>query len=174
MHTTQLYIELIIIGLETSIWMCIVLINIAGTRILNAIVDILDNFSSSLLLIGVLYVIGILMDRCADIIFHEREKTIKMKSGLKAESSIIVWTNDFARYVEYSRSRIRILRVSVINIPLISVGLIFYIIGYIKHQSIIIYILILGCSFTYIAWKSYNLSVEKFYKKARILEEKQT
>lgn len=172
METTQLYIELIIIGLESSIWMCMFLINIIGNKVLNVISDILNNFSSSILFIGILYVIGILIDRLADILFQESEDKIRKKSGLKAKSSILIWKKyGTEKYAEYARSRIRILRATILNIPLITIGFILYIIEHgDKSYSIIIYVIFLGMLFTYVSWKSYNLSVIRYYNKACALE----
>ncbi len=77
METTKLYIELIVIGLETFSWMCIFLIDIVGNKILNFFTKIIDNFSSSLLLIGFLYIIGLLFDRFADMIFKKLKRKLE-------------------------------------------------------------------------------------------------
>ncbi len=83
MQTTQLYVELIIIGLETSIWMCVFFINIMGKQILNMIFNILNNFASSLLMIGVIYIIGLIMDRFSDLLYQKIKKRLKMNLDLK-------------------------------------------------------------------------------------------
>lgn len=172
METTQLYIELIIIGLEGVIWMCAFLADILGNKITSVLANILDNFSSSLLLIGILYVVGVLVDRLADIIFQKKEDDIRIRSGLHAKSSIIVWKKYNAeKYAEYSRTRVRILRASILNLPMISISFILYVIKYLdKSYMLVIYIIILGVLFTYISWKSYNLSLIRYYDKACALE----
>lgn len=172
METTQLYIELIIIGLEGFIWMCAFLADILGNKATSVLANILDNFSSSLLLIGILYVIGVLVDRLADIIFQKKEDDIRINSGLHAKSSIIVWKKYNAeKYAEYSRTRVRILRASILNLPMISISFILYVIKYLdKSYMLVIYIIILGVLFTYISWKSYNLSLIRYYDKACALE----
>lgn len=172
METTQLYIELIIIGLEGFIWMCTFLVDIIGNKATSVLTNVLDNFSSSLLLIGILYVIGILVDRFADIIFQKREDAIRNKSGLKAKSSILVWKKyDAEKYAEYSRTRVRILRASILNLPMISISFMLYVMKYLdKFYMLVIYILILGTLFTYVSWKSYKLSLIRYYDKACALE----
>lgn len=144
METTQLYIELIIIGLETICWMCVCIINI----------------------------IGILMDRFADMIFQKGENKIRNASGLKAKSIFLVWKeHDAQKYSDYSRSKIRILRASIINMPLITISILWYILKYFEKPFVLaIYILFLGLLFTYVSWKSYNLSVKRYYDKACALE----
>lgn len=52
MYPTHLYVELIVIGIETTVWMCMVYINIVGNKILDIISQILNNLASSILLIG--------------------------------------------------------------------------------------------------------------------------
>lgn len=172
METTQLYIELIIIGLEGFIWMCTFLVDIIGNKAISVLTNIIGNFSSSLLLIGILYVIGILIDRFADIIFQKKENAIRNKSGLQAKSSILVWKKyDAEKYAEYSRTRVRILRASILNLPMISISFILYVIRCLdKFYMLVIYILILGILFTYVSWKSYNLSLIRYYDKACALE----
>ncbi len=172
METTQLYIELIVIGLETFGWMSLFLIDIIGNEIISIFDNILENFSTSLLLIGILYIIGILMDRLADMMFQKGENSVRENSGLKAKSSFLVWKNFGAeKYADYARSKIRILRASILNIPLITMSSIWYIIEFFdKLYMVVVYVLIIGIFFTYIAWKSYNLSLKRYYDKACALE----
>lgn len=78
---------------------------------------------------------------------------------------------DTQKYSDYSRSKIRVLRASVINMPLITLSAVWYILKYTEtFYILIIYVLILGIFFTYISWKSYNLSLKQYYDKARALE----
>ena len=172
METTQLYIELIIIGIEGFIWMCTFLVDIIGYEATGVLAYILGNFSASLLLVGILYIIGILLDRFADIVFQKKENTIRNKSGLYAKNTALVWKKyDAVRYAEFSRTRVKILRASVLNLPLISLGFILYAMRYLdKSYMIVMYILFLGMLFTYVSWKSYDLSLIKYYNKTRELE----
>lgn len=172
METTHLYVELIIIGLETSVWMCMVYINIVANQIVEIISKVLNNFSSSLLLIGILYIVGILMDRLADMIYKKIENKIRKESGLEAKSSILIWKKyDQEKVSDYMRSRIRILRVSTLNTPLITLSFLWHVL--VSDETslfLVIYIIIIGVLFTYISWKSYIKSVQNYYNKARVLE----
>lgn len=172
METTQLYVELIIIGIEGFIWMCTFLVDIIGYEAKGFLAYILGNFSASLFLVGILYVIGILVDRFADIIFRKKESSIRNTSGLHAKSSFLLWKKyGVVRYAEYSRMRVKILRASVLNLPMISISFMMYAIKYLeKFYMIVIYILILGTLFTYVSWKSYNLSLIEYFNRTRELE----
>lgn len=172
METTHLYVELIIIGLETSVWMCMVYINIVGNQILETISKILNNFASSLFFIVFLYVIGILMDRLADMIYKKTENKIRRESELKAKTSLIIWKKyDQEKVSDYIRSRIRILRISTLNVPLIAISFLWYVLVSAESPLFLtIYIIFLGILFTYISLKSYLKSVRDYYNKAKALE----
>ncbi len=172
METTKLYIELIVIGFETFSWMNIFLIDIVGNKILSFFTKTIDNFSSSILLVVFLYIIGLLFDRLADMIFKKTEKKIRMKSSLQAQTSILIWEKyHLEKFSDYMRSKIRILRASILNIPLITFGSIWFVVKYyIQDYMVIIYISLLGIIFSFIAWKSFNETVYLYYIKAHILE----
>lgn len=171
MKTTELYFEMILIGLETSVWISFSFVNIIGNVIVDLIYKVLNNFSSSLLLIGIFYIIGVLLDRFADIVFQERENYYRRKSGFKNKTSVAIWQkNNVEKYAEFTRVRGRILRASIINLPLITLTLIWYIFNNLCSLNLIFYILALGILFTYVAWKSYNETLEKYYARAHILE----
>lgn len=62
-----------------------------GNEIVSALNEIVNIFSSSLLLMGIIYIIGILVDRLADMIFQKGENNIRNASGLQAKSSFLIW-----------------------------------------------------------------------------------
>lgn len=172
METTKFYIELIIVGLETFVWMAIFFINIIEDKILGILYKILNNFSSSLLLIGILYIIGVLMDRLVDSIFQKLENEIRNNSGLETKSAILVWKkHDQEKFADYTRSRIRIIRASIINIPLITISLMWSVFKFYQQEYFAMgYIFILGALFTYVAKKSLNRLLKTYYDKARVFE----
>ena len=71
--------------------MSIFLIIMVGNEIVSTLNEIANKFSSSLLLIGILYIIGILVDRLANMIFQKGENNIRNASGLRAKSSGLIW-----------------------------------------------------------------------------------
>lgn len=171
MKTTELYVELIIIGLETSIWMCMFIINIVGREFIDFMNEVLKNFSSSLLIIGILYIVGLLLDRLSDLFFQKIEDGILERSGLETFKSTIAWERFNQEYFfRYVRSRMRILRTSVINIPLITISFIWFVIKNQYSILLMLYILILGILFTYISWKALIKSTNTYYDKAKKLQ----
>lgn len=168
MESTLLYVEMIIIGIETFIWMCMFFINIIGNKSFTIIFNVLNNLTSSLILIGCLYIIGILMDRLSDIVFENTENKIRKKSGLEAKTTMLIWESaDQEKYFDYTRSRIRIVRASIINIPLIAISILWYL-GF--KSDLTLYIILIGTIFFWISWKSYCKTLKSYYNKARLLE----
>lgn len=125
MATTSLYVELIIIGLETMMWITSFSVYFTDIQYIFVIEKIIETLPASVFLLGVMYILGLIFDRIADLIFQKTENQIRVKSGLKAQSSILVWTESKQEeYFKFTRSKIRILRSSAINIPLFVISII--------------------------------------------------
>ena len=175
METTSLYVELIIIGLETSMWLASSFLWV--TDICNAyiVAKMLDKLPASILLLGLMYVIGIIIDRFADMIFKKKENIIRKESGLKSKSSIVIWTKSKQEeYFKFTRSKVRILRASIINIPLFTVSAILCIIKYMdatKNYQLILFAVICGIFFSWFSYKGYKEALTNYYNKAKILED---
>ncbi len=95
-----------------------------------------------------------------------------MKSRLQTQTSILIWEKyNLENFSDYMRSRIRILRASILNIPLITWGSIWFVVKYCNQDyMVIIYISLLGIIFSFIAWKSFKETVYNYYIKAHMLE----
>ena len=119
-----------------------------------------------------MYILGIIFYRIADLIFQKTENQIRVKSGLKAQSSILVWTErKQEEYYKFTRSKIRILRSSAINIPLFVISIIINIVKYYPSKYLfLIFVVVTGCILSYFSWICYKQAITNFYNKARILE----
>lgn len=172
MATTLLYVELIIIGLETMMWITSFSVCFTDIQYIFVIEKIIETLPASIFLLGVMYILGLIFDRIADLIFQKTESQIREKSGLKAKSSILIWTESKQEeYFKFTRSKIRILRSSVINIPLFVISIIINIIKYYQSQySFLIFVVVTGCILSYFSWICYKQAITNFYNKARILE----
>lgn len=172
METTALYVELIIIGLETSLWITSFIIYLTNLSILKYVGILLEKLPASILLLGIFYVLGMIFDRIADLTFTKSENKIRIKSGLEAKSSIIIWKQaDQESYLKYTRSKVRILRSSSLNIPLITFSLLLNITKYYKSPlRLLFFLIVVGILISYFSFKGYKQTVASFYDKARILE----
>lgn len=171
METTSLYVELIVIGLETITWMASFSIYLTDTKYISVVNKMVEKLPASIFLLGIMYVFGIIFDRASDLIFKKMEVQIRKKSGLQTESSILIWkASGQEEYFKFTRSKIRILRSSSINIPLLVISVILNILKY--HQSqfmFLIFVMITGCVFSCFSLVGYKKSLENYYAKAKMM-----
>lgn len=122
MNTTELYVEYIIIGLETLCWIILLFFINIGEMMSNFLKYCVSNIFPSIILMGVCYVLGLITDRLSDRIFENRKKKIKQKYPIKAKASLIVWDKwGSVTFAKFTLSRIRILRSTVVNSVCISI-----------------------------------------------------
>ena len=77
METTSLYVELIIIGLETLTWITSFSILFTDIEHISIIKDIFEKLPASIFVLGIMYVLGLVFDRFADIVFKKTERKIR-------------------------------------------------------------------------------------------------
>lgn len=128
MNTTLLFAELLIIGLQAAVWIFILLVNVFGTSWVQAIqASNLANWQAAILivLLSVFYVIGVIVDRLADVLFSGWERKLRRTSFPDPPMPIVVLRFELARgnehlnhQFEYNRSRMRISRASALNFGL--------------------------------------------------------
>lgn len=165
MATTTLFAEILVIGFQVMAWLALFIVSIFGIDKLS--VQTLKGWENLLILpmVAIAYVLGIIFDRIADILFFKfkdifssiREVCLdirtkskwwhfininflfnsygKFKSIMKKRKRIKS-SNDFrkkrlrimkknetvAKFIEYHRSRFRIARSTVLNLPLIVIA----------------------------------------------------
>jgi len=125
MTTTQLFVELLIIGLGVVIWVGFLIAGIAGLSFEKSVLDI--KFSLWPPLIAVAYVMGILLDRIAYSVFNHKKNQIKKKifcheaepPAAIIERIVLESSEALNHMINYNRSRARICRSWFINFFLI-------------------------------------------------------
>lgn len=114
MRTTVLFVELIIIGVGTVLWIILIMVTVLGyTWIpyekMAALPTIIPGLAFT-------YVLGILTDRCADRAFRRWDRSLRSKRFGKTEDyqrarTVIYGLSDSLReWFHYGRSRLRICR----------------------------------------------------------------
>ena len=73
METTKLYVEYIIVGIETLAVIMLILFIAIGDDFLQDIIYITENIVPSIIMTGVCYILGLIVDRMADIFFEKRK-----------------------------------------------------------------------------------------------------
>jgi hypothetical protein len=125
MATTQIFVELLIIGLGASIWLALF-----GAAALRYPLDRgFPQLQSSVLIMltGVVYVVGIVIDRVARLAFgglerRHRERILPAPPFPAVEAIerlIMIRAAPLAEQIQYNRSRLRICRAWTLNFLLI-------------------------------------------------------
>lgn len=171
MNTTALYVEYVIIGLETLIWIVMSFYIIIGNAVINFIKYCIGNLFSAFLLIGICYILGLVTDRISDFIFEKRKLTIKNQYIIKSKTSLTVWgkynQDDFAKF---TLSRIRIVRATAINTLVIAILSTYLIYKYYFKIELMIFTFLLFMGISVFSNIAHKYLLNNYYKKTSILE----
>lgn len=173
MATTTLYVELVIIGLETMLWITSLLVYLTDIKYIALIGTFLEKLPSTILLLGILYILGLIIDRAADYLFSKTEEQIKMAHGIESSSTILIWKKSGQdEYFRFIRSKIRILRASSMNLPVITISVALNISKYSSQSDCLFWFtMAIGGGIFLLSFIGYNQTVANYYKKAKILEQ---
>ena len=139
METTTLYVELLIIGFEVIAWLGLFLASLIDVRRLAVLPEKLEAYSLlvTLSLFGVAYLLGIVFDKITHFLFGAQRGYLKKllhgdicnrveeepdEDHRQIYARIMLDENRAGSDMLYGRSKVRILRASVINVPLITVA----------------------------------------------------
>ena len=173
METTKLYIELIIIGLQSSVGVVFTLINIIGLEMSKKMIALLDKFLISILLLGVFYILGLIVDRFSDSLFQKLEDRLRNKSGLKSKSVMLLpFSDNQYEFMMYCRSRIRILRATIINTFFVMASTLWFVILYTNCNRLeyIVFIIVGGAFIITVCYTSLCKLLKNTYNKAKVFE----
>jgi hypothetical protein len=135
MNTTYLFVEIIISGIQCMVWILLFILTLTGADWLNNLSKIdLSNWMVLLSLVGLSfsYTLGIIVDRLGDWMFVAWDRTIQAKY-LKGKTQTIaslrhkIDNTSYFKHIEYTRSRLRIVRSSTLNFFMTSIALILFI-----------------------------------------------
>ncbi len=127
MTTTNLLVELVVIGTGAAFWVMFAVLSVFGYRwiVFDRFVDLL---SAPMLIpaLSVVYILGIVVDRLADGLFHRWDEAVRRsvfetpQEYQKAKAQLYIKSDALTELFEYSRSRIRVCRGWTINAVLIA------------------------------------------------------
>lgn len=131
MSTTNLFVELVVVGVGAFVWVLLILMGVSVEPV-SSIRDLLK-IELFIPLLSLIYVLGIVVDRVADTIFdHLWGKKIRnsvfpdRNEYYKARSMIFSSSEPISELLEYNRSRLRICRGWSLNSVMIILALNFY------------------------------------------------
>ena len=178
MSTTLLFVEILLIGLQSGVWIIFLVLVLWGNDFLKLLENVWlsdINIAIGLIIISFLYTIGIVIDRIADTIFERWYTGLKNKvfpsrktPTQKMRFELSKSNPELANNMYYARSRIRIARASVVNFILITMFSLMYVVTRIPPSAnrnvLAVYILVIGLTLTAsVIWAWKKLSVSFLY-----------
>ena len=176
MGTTELFVELIVIGIGAVIWIVLGTFSIFGyTWIPN---DELFSVSTLIPFLSLVYIVGIVTDRIADVLFEaiwvpKLQKKYYSSSALARDDRRLIYSsNEFlANLIEYGRSRLRICRGWAFNGVLIMLSANFFIATQVSgrdfQNKLFIWVNLLVGFVAYFSWYSWYRLQDTQYRRLK-------
>ena len=127
MNTTSIFVELVVIGLHTAIWIGLIILTFTGHQSLDP--EKLFTLNLALPILAITYILGILMDRASDMVLAAQDNRLRSQNDFRGLPSfvsmrfyILSKSSDVYEQLEYTRSRLRIARASVLNFAFTTVA----------------------------------------------------
>ena len=132
MNMTSFFVELVVTGIHTALWIALVILSLVGFRDINA--ESVLTLNLALPILAIAYIMGIIVDRVADRLTFQRDRQIRNEFDVKGLPSframrlyVLSKSKDVYEELEYTRSRMRITRAGIVNFPLTSLALLLFI-----------------------------------------------
>ena len=174
MGTTNLFVELIVIGVGATTWLCLLFFTVFGWEW----IPVERAFSTVALvpLLSLIYLLGIISDRIADSIFErlwvkrlQQERFATPDEYHIARRQILTGSERLSDLLEYGRSRMRICRGWTLNSILIAIALNLFVWIKLPQSRVALLLSLFGTtaalSFAVGAWYTWRkLSVTEYRK----------
>lgn len=140
MGTTDLFVELIVIGVGAFIWIVLGTFSMFGY---SWVPKELFSVSSLIPFLSLVYIVGIVTDRIADVLFDTiwvpkmQRKYYSSSATARDDRRLIYSENEYlANLIEYGRSRLRICRGWAFNAVLILIAANFFIVTQVSGRDL--------------------------------------
>jgi len=136
MSTTALFVELLIVGLESLVWISLFLSAFFGIDWLLGLINVFEKAGLfiTIVLVGFAYLTGILLDELFDSVTGWWSNRIKFsihEKGLPKmwdmQAYIFGKSKEATEQLGYIRTRVRIMRSSIFNFGLIGIGALLFV-----------------------------------------------
>lgn len=176
MNTTDLFVEILVIGVGAVVWVTALVLSIFG----YPFASLEQLFSIPALLPGIafIYVLGIIVDRISDVFFDKyfvpsiRKKYYgDGKEAFDDRRTILVYSERLSQLLEYGRSRLRIVRGWALNFVFMIVSLNLFVWTQVIDTQLRMRISILGSLILlllgFLCWYSWRGFTETEYRKIK-------
>lgn len=138
MNTTNLFVELVVIGVGVIVWLALFVFSFVGLSLTELNSTLL--ISSALPVLAFIYVLGIIWDRFIDYVFDrfwgdslQNEHFKDRNEYYNARRNILINSEPLSDLLEYGRSRMRICRGWSANAIMIGINLNLYL--WLQHSD---------------------------------------
>ena len=177
MSTTLLFVELLIAGIQVVIWFVLLILTIFGYEWVSTFpTQALSNWQVLITatILSFVYVLGILFDRLADLIFSKWDRSIAYKRFPNAPHAFAVIRfqlskdNEFLNHqFEYTRSRLRIARASSLNFAITTILALIFVATRLRdiqdYSRLLIFIALTGIFLTSLAVITWYYLVRSYF-----------
>lgn len=176
MSTTNLFVELVVIGVGAIVWVTMIVLAAFGWQWVPA--DKVFSTEALLFFVAVIYLLGIVTDRIADVTFERvfgeslRQKFYPdIKDYHRSRLIILSRSERLAQLLEYGRSRLRICRGWAFNSLLTAVCLNVFLWTRVQHESYGLALSVFGTAVFFLlaaaSWYSWKKLVITEYVKTK-------
>ena len=176
MNTTNLFVELVVIGVGALAWVVLLVLSVFGWDWVPT--ERVFSTTALIPLLSLVYVLGIVSDRIADSLFEHyckkdllKERFTEIDDYHMARREILLRSDRFSDLLEYGRSRLRICRGWSLNSMLISVALNLFIWIRLRDSSLALTLSAFGTVacliFTIASWYTWRKLAATEYRKVK-------
>ena len=172
MSTTALYVDYIIIGLPTVYWIIAFYVFLSKDTAVQVLQKAAGNIFSTVVLIAISYILGLITDRFSDLLFDKRKKRIRGQYLDSKNVSLAAWEKyNWSDFAKFTLSRIRILRSLIINSIFVSctTSLLIYKFCDEGKEILIVVTILLGALSCIISNSGHINLLNNYYHKTQIL-----
>ena len=139
MTTTAILVEILIIGIQASVWVSLVILSVFGFQWVPAVGSAVKGWEPLLtfLGLGVCYTFGIFVDRVADclsVLYHPGDALLRFRwikriadaAHSDMRMKLLCAEDSATEFLAQIRSRIRIARATVLNLILLTLATLFF------------------------------------------------
>jgi hypothetical protein len=176
MGTTELFVELIVIGIGAFIWIVVATFSVFGYRWVP--LDQLFSVSALIPFLSIIYIVGIVTDRIADVLFEaiwvsRIQRKHYSSSDIAREDRRLIYSKSeyLANLIEYGRSRLRICRGWAFNAVLIIIASNFFILTQVSDDNLktklFVWVNLLVGFIAYFSWYSWYQLSDTQYRRVK-------
>ena len=176
MGTTELFVELIVIGIGAITWIVLGTLSIFGYTWIPR--EELFSVPSLIPFLSLVYIVGIVTDRIADVLFEAiwvpklQKKYYSSSTIARDDRRLIYSRNEYlANLIEYGRSRLRICRGWAFNAVLIMIAADFFIATQVAGRDLqiklFIWVNLLVGFVAYFSWYSWYRLQDTQYRRLK-------